>query len=218
MRRLLLMAAFVAALFVTVFGSAGAMEPAKSRAVVSDAFGEMITTFAGKKLDAATAEAAMAQIIKKYADLRLVAENMLGRYWQAAPSEIKDKFPGLMQQFFVKTFARTAVDIPAALKLAVLSVEDRGAWQVVHTRIGEAGGDLSDVNWVVAESADARYVICDVSMDGIAVIAAQISDWTSVIRQYGGTLEGLFGPLQVITRGNEPSEATPPEDRRRHQR
>ena len=218
MRGVLRMAASAAAFFLIFFGPASAMDAAKSRAVVSDAFGEMISTFGGKKLDAPAAQAAMTKIIRKYADLRLIAETKLGIFWQAAPSDVKDRFPGLMEQFFVKSFTRTAIDMPDNLKVTVLSVEDRGARQVVHTQIGEPGGDQSDVNWLVAESADARYVISDVAMDGVAIIAAQISDWTSVIREYGGTLAGLFGPLELLTRDKEPPGNGPQENSRRRQR
>lgn len=218
MRRPVLMAAFAATLFLNFFGSARAMDSAKSRAVVSDAFGEMIATFGGKTLDAMAAQTAMTQIIRKYADLRLIAESKFGRFWQDAPNSVKEKFPGLMEHFFVTTFSRLVINLPMDMTVNVVSVEDRGARQVVRTTIGEPGGDQSDVSWLIAESADAHYVICDVSKDGIAVIAAQISDWTSVIHQYGGTLEGLFGPLELITRDNKPSGNDSQDNSHRHQR
>ena len=194
-----------------------AMDGAKSASVVAEAFDEMTTTFGGKKLDAVVTRQSVASIIRRYANLRMTAEYMLGRYWEAAPSDVKDRFIALMGLFLVTSFAKTAADIPADLHISILRVDNRGSMQVVHSKIGARDGDQSDVNWDVAEADDGRYVINDVSMDGVLVITAMMSDWMSVIRQYGGALEGLLGPLELMTRSTASSESGPL-DNRRHQR
>ena len=183
-------------LALVVARPAMAVDQAQARILIQSAATDTMATFAGKKMSPDEARAALRPIIAKYGDMATESRQILGRYWSKASPESQQEFALLLERFIVTSFGGMLDDVPVGMHIEVLNAEARGDKMVVHSLASSMGEEATPVDWVVAETADGRPVIVDVSVDGAAMVETLHADFTSVIRSASGGLEGLFAPLR----------------------
>ncbi len=175
---------------------AAAVDTEQARLLVRSAAADTLASFAGKTLTPDEARAALRPLIAKYGDMETESRQILGRYWAKASPESQKEFAILLERFVVTAFGGMIDEVPAGQRIDVQSAEAQGNTVVVHSVASSPGEAPTPVDWVVADTAEGRPVIVDVSVDGAAMVATLQADFTSVIRSASGGLEALFGPIR----------------------
>jgi phospholipid transport system substrate-binding protein len=194
---------FVAGLLAVAVLFAGVQDAARAGSI-AEAPGEFIRNLADKAVAALTVEdITRAERVRRFRillnehfDVRTIGRFVLGRYWRKASEEERAEFlilfEGLIVDTYVDRFAKYS-----GQALSVTKTEDSRDDSIVYSRIDRpSGGPPVGVAWRL-RLRDGRYLIIDVMVEGVSMGQTQRSEFASVIRRNGGSVEGLLAKLRA---------------------
>jgi len=191
-----LVAAVLLPLALLAARPAAALDTEQASQLVRSASADALAAFAGKKMTADEARAAMRPLIAKYGDMMTESHQILGRYWSKASPEDQRQFAGLLERFVISAFGGMIDEVPADQKIQVVGAQAQGDRVVVRALVSSGSEIPTPVDWVVTDTSEGRAVIVDVAIDGVSLVPTLKEDFTSVIRSTTGRLEALFEPLR----------------------
>ena len=125
----------------------------------------------------------------------LIGKWVMGRHWRAASDMEKDEYMSLFEDLIVITYVDRFDQYSGEKINVVNTIMDPGKDAMVYSElVRPQGGDVIRIDWRVRQNGD-NYKIVDVYVAGISMGQTQRSEFASVIKQKGGTVEGL---LQVL--------------------
>ena len=128
--------------------------------------------------------------------IKIIARYVIGRYWKRATESQKAEYLNLFQELlavtYVNRFSEYAGENLNVVKSSVSSSKDA----VVHSQIVREGTQPVSVDWQVRSSDNVTFKIIDIKVEGISMGQTQKSEFSSVIRQNGGKVEGLLAELR----------------------
>lgn len=125
----------------------------------------------------------------------LIGKWVMGRHWRAASDVEKDEYMSLFEDLIVITYVDRFDQYSGEKINVVNTIMDPGKDAMVYSElVRPQGGDVIRIDWRVRQNGD-NYKIVDVYVAGISMGQTQRSEFASVIKQKGGTVEGL---LQVL--------------------
>lgn len=147
------------------------------------------------------AERFRALMLKNFA-VKGIAKFVLGRYWRKASETEKKEYLQLFEDLLVATYAERFAKYSGE-KLVVREAEVRGENDaIVHsTMVSVNSAKKLKVAWRV-RIKKGRYKIIDIMVEGISMIMTQKSEFSSFIRQNGGTIESLLSELKKRIQAN----------------
>ena len=134
--------------------------------------------------------------------LEVIARFVLGRHWRRASQEERSEFEELFEDYVVAAYARQLGNY-AGEQLVIEGGQtqgERGA--LVRSRITRPQGDPIQVEWRLRR-ADEGWRIIDVMVEGISMAVTHRSEFSSVIGNHGGRIDGL---LEVLRDKTAPAE------------
>lgn len=137
-------------------------------------------------------------ILTEIFDIPTIGQFVLGRYWRVTTDKQKTEYLNLFEEFVVQAYSNRFKEL-GDKKFAVgntqpLSEEDT----MVLTEISESKGPPIRVNWRVRNLPQGLKVV-DVQVEGVSMSITQRDEFASVIRNRGGTIEGLLTALREKT-------------------
>ncbi|MCK5546018.1 MAG: ABC transporter substrate-binding protein [Rhodospirillaceae bacterium] len=127
----------------------------------------------------------------------LIGKWVMGRHWRAASDVEKDEYMHLFEDLIVITYVDRFDQYSGEKINVVNTVMDPGKDAIVYSELVRPGGDgVIRVDWRVRQNGD-NYKIVDVYVEGISMGQTQRSEFASVIKQKGGTIEGLLKVLRT---------------------
>tara|TARA_B100001094_G_C17895138_1_gene653642 strand:- start:27 stop:644 length:618 start_codon:yes stop_codon:yes gene_type:complete len=182
-----------------------AIQPSSSRAEVSGKKAEtFISGLADQAIEAMTTpNVPQPDRVKRFKILlnenfavKTIARYVIGRYWKRATKSQKEEYLSLFQEMlavsYVNRFSEYAGENLNVTKSSISNDKD----VVVHSQIVRDGTQPVSVDWQVRSKDNINFKIVDIKVEGVSLGKTQKSEFSSVIRQNGGKVEGLLAVLR----------------------
>jgi len=173
-----------------------------AKAFIDDLTTEAINTLTAADIDKFERRKRFRQLMQDKFAFKGIAKWVLGRYWRQATEDERNQFVSLFEDLMVVTYADRFANY-AGEKIHVISAEVRnGQDALVHSNlIRAASSDPVDVIWRVRRIKD-QYKVVDVMVEGLSMGLTQQKEFTSVIRNNGGRVDGLLVELRKRLKSN----------------
>jgi phospholipid transport system substrate-binding protein len=181
------------------------IQPSSSHAEVSGKKAEaFISGLADKAIEAMTMpKVSKSERVKHFKVLlnenfavKTIARYVIGRYWKRATQSEKEEYLNLFQEMlavnYINRFSEYAGENLNVIKSSVSSSKDA----IVHSQIVRDGTQPVSVDWQVRSKDNVTFKIIDIKVEGVSLGQTQKSEFSSVIRQNGGKVEGLLAVLR----------------------
>ena len=138
------------------------------------------------------------EILEDTFDVKLIARFTLGRYWRRASEEQRKEYVHLFEDFIVQAYAARFKNY-AGERFEVGQVRDiNDQDQLVQSDIVLQDGRKIPVHWRVRGEKQ-MYRIVDVVVEGVSMAITQRDEFSSIINQHGGKVDGLLVALRKKT-------------------
>ncbi len=125
-----------------------------------------------------------------------IAQFVLGRYWRVATDEERSEYLKLFEQLIVDTYIdRFSRYSGETLKVTRTAADAESGDVMVYSEISRPAGKPIEVGWRV-RSVGSGFKIVDVFVEGVSMGQTQRSEFSSVIRNNGGTVEALLEEMR----------------------
>lgn len=141
-------------------------------------------------------EAAVRDLMRQGFDLPFIGRFVLGRHWRTVTQDQRAQYIELFSEYILQTYSSHLGGYTGET-LAITGSRAAGSKDaVVQTRIVRPSGPPIDADWRV-RAKDNRYLIIDVSVEGVSMAVTQRSEFAAVIKNHG--FEGLLAALRART-------------------
>lgn len=125
-----------------------------------------------------------------------IGQFVLGRYWRAATPEERKEYLALFEELIVVTYVdRFSRYSGERLKVTRTVSDNDSGDTIVYSEISRPAGQPIEVGWRVRKYASA-FKIVDVYVEGVSMGQTQRSEFSSVIRNNGGSLTALLDEMR----------------------
>jgi phospholipid transport system substrate-binding protein len=132
---------------------------------------------------------------------------VLGKYWRRASPEERAEYRVLFEDYIVATYAGRIDDYGGeTLELGAARLERPGL-ALVSSQVMRLEGPPVAVDWRLHHDGHGWRVI-DIVIQGISLAITQRAEFSSVIRESGGRVEGLLDKLRQAIRQDQPKASS----------
>jgi phospholipid transport system substrate-binding protein len=125
-----------------------------------------------------------------------IGQFVLGRYWRTATPEERKEYLALFEEMIVVTYVdRFSRYSGERLKVTRTVADNDSGDTIVYSEISRPAGQPIEVGWRVRKYASS-FKIVDVSVEGVSMGQTQRSEFSSVIRNNGGSLTALLDEMR----------------------
>ncbi|MDP4796129.1 MAG: ABC transporter substrate-binding protein [Rhodospirillales bacterium] len=168
----------------------------KAEAFIVKLADEAISKLTDKSIGIEEQEKRFREIVREHIAFNTIARWVLGgHYWRAATEAQQNRYLGLFEDLMVATYAHRFQNYDGE-KMTVAStrvVEDGQA--LVQTTLQRPGADKPlRVDWRVRET-DGKLRVIDIMVEGLSMAQTQRSEFSAVLRDNGGNIDGLLDTL-----------------------
>ena len=176
--------------FVTA-AAGPARHPAAARiAALGD---EVLAALENPAVGEAERDAILCRVLARDVDIPLIGRFVIGRYWDKADVKQQREYLTLFKAFLVRTYAARLGGIRID-EFEVLDARTVGEADIlVRSRVDSGERRPVRADWRVRER-DGRYLILDLSVEGISMAIMLRQEFASVLRRHG--LDGLLSMLR----------------------
>jgi phospholipid transport system substrate-binding protein len=201
---LILLAAFAFA------GDATRAAPAGDAAgFVSNLVNEGLQTLANEKMTPSDREQQFRTLLVDDFDMQRIARFVLGRYWNEASEQDRQKFQKLFQDYVVHSYsARFSQYSGQQVKVMGARPESETTTIVMSQILQPNGAPPAKVDWRVRKGENG-FKIVDVDVEGVSMLITQREEFGTVIQRNGGTVAGLNHALEQKLAQGDTSMAAP---------
>lgn len=135
-------------------------------------------------------------------DIPAIARRVLGRYWPRAVKDgLDEEYVSLFEDYVVLIYASRFRQYSGETFEAQDVRPGSADFLIVGSRVvaPDSSAPPIRVDWLVVNTNDA-YKIHDVVIEGVSMVVTQRSEFSSVIGQRGGTVQGLLDVLREKTK------------------
>jgi len=138
-------------------------------------------------------ETKIRELLRQNFDLDTIGRFVLSRYWRTASADQKSEYMSLFSEYVLKTYARR-LGAYSNEQFKVMSSKPLGSRDaIVLTEITQqAGGQPITAGWRVRDTNNSDKII-DVMVEGVSMVAAQRSEFESIIQK-----QGLTGLIEIL--------------------
>jgi phospholipid transport system substrate-binding protein len=125
-----------------------------------------------------------------------IGQFVLGRYWRTATSEEQKQYLDLFEKLIVVTYVdRFSRYSGERLKVTRAVFDKESGDTIVYSEISRPAGEPIQVGWR-ARKYGTSFKIVDVLVEGVSMGQTQRSEFSSVIRNNGGSLTALLDEMR----------------------
>ena len=136
------------------------------------------------------------KLLNEHFAVQTIGRWVLGRYWNRATDAEKKEYLSLFEDLIVITYVDRFTAYSGEKLTVTKAVPANGEDLLVTTVITQPNSaEKVEVSWRVREYKDS-FKIVDVIVAGVSMGQTQRSEFASVIRRNGGTVEGLLNKLR----------------------
>lgn len=184
-------------LALLLIASQGISAADKTDEFIRDVGQRAISSLQDPDLSSAEREAQFRKIFNESFDVKLLARFSLGVYWRRSTRSQQQEYIRLFENFVVMAYA-TRFSGYSGEKFKVGSMRElKGGDKLVASEIILIDGRTVPVHWRVRDKK--KNLIVDVLVEGISMAITQRDEFTSIISQNGGRIDGLLIALRNRT-------------------
>jgi phospholipid transport system substrate-binding protein len=136
-------------------------------------------------------------LLKDHFAVKTIGRWVLGRYWNRATKEQRSEYLSLFEDLVIVTYVDRFTAYSGETLSVTKIVPATGKDLLVNTNISRPNSAQPiTVDWRVRQR-DSGFKIVDVIVEGVSMGQTQKSEFASVIRRNGGTIEGLLSKLRT---------------------
>ena len=141
-------------------------------------------------------------------DMPRIARFVLGRYWNEASEQERQRFQRLFEDYVVRAYAQRFSEYSGQTVKITGERAESDTSAVVQSQIVQPNGaPPAKVDWRVHKDGG-TYKIVDVDVEGVSMVLTQREEFSSVIQRSGG-LSGLNKELEQKLASGDASLAAP---------
>jgi phospholipid transport system substrate-binding protein len=199
-RRLLRRAAgavgVMALLWFVGTGPTGAAENDEAGAFVSSLTAAAIEQLTDAAVPRDERKARFRTLFKQNFDLPAIGRFVVGRYWRGASAKAQEDFLAAFEDVMVERFVPQFEGYVDTNFQVVLVREAQGKDRfMVSSTITPPGREKVAIDWLVRRE-DGQFKVLDVIGEGVSMALTLRSEYASVIKRSGGTIDGLTALLR----------------------
>lgn len=137
----------------------------------------------------------------KSVDIDWIAKFVIGRTWNAASEEQREKYTELYREFLTKTYVENFAENPdkRISGIKILTVNDGvDSNFTVATQMQLTNQDKLNVNYLVREK-EGRYKVLDIAIENVSLINTHRAEFTTIATSRG--LDGVIAKLNELVSG-----------------
>ncbi len=137
------------------------------------------------------------KILNAKFEVKLLARFTLGRFWRRATEMQQKEYTSLFEDFIVKAYAARFADYKGENFVVgkIRNINERD--NLVQSEVVLTDGRKIPVDWRVRNGKELKIV--DVSVEGVSMAITQRDEFSSIINQNGGKIDGLLAALRKKT-------------------
>lgn len=197
-QRVALFVSAIALVFSLALPRAEALQAADPSALINNLVAEAISNIKDQQAGDADRETKFRALLESGFDIPRISRFVLGRYWNGASDEQRQKFTTLFEDWIVRSYsARFREYNGESIKVTGARTETETTTAVMSQFTKPNGGPPAKVEWHVRKLTDGSFKIVDVSVEGISMALTQRDDIAAVADRNGGTADGLNRALET---------------------
>lgn len=154
---------------------------------------EMLT---GAGLSMAERETQFKDLLSQNFDVPRIGNFVLGQYRRQASEEELTSFYEVFQETMVATYIGRFDELSTNGFTVERAIPDGDTGAIVTTSVRDAQGQTARVDWRL-RTAGSSFVVIDVAVEGVSIAQTLREEYSSVLRQNGGTVGGLVDALRA---------------------
>jgi phospholipid transport system substrate-binding protein len=137
------------------------------------------------------------KILNAKFEVKLLARFTLGRFWRRATEMQQKEYTSLFEDFIVKAYAARFADYKGENFVVgkIRNINERD--NLVQSEVVLTDGRKIPVDWRVRNGKELKIV--DISVEGVSMAITQRDEFSSIINQNGGKIDGLLAALRKKT-------------------
>ncbi len=158
---------------------------------------QAIDSLTGKEMSDAQRQDGFRAILNRTFEVPLIAKFTLGRYWRRASEEQRTEYVRLFEDFIVQAYAARFKDYSGEAFTVgkVRDVDERDV--LVQSQLVLKDGRTIVVYWRVRGKTEPKII--DVIVEGVSMAITQRDEFSAIINQNGGKIDGLLSALRKKT-------------------
>ncbi len=191
-RRLLVLAALVAAPLASAQAQMQAASPQAAATFIQSAGSELARVVSGAESVAAKRQRLL-PFLDRTVDVDGIARFCLGRYWQAATPAQRTEYMRLFRVVLANGVAGRLGDYQEGTTSVTTGRPDvREDGIYVPTTVKRGDNPPNKVTWLVIRASDGGFRIADVAAEGVSLRLTQRNDYASFLSRHGGDVGALI--------------------------
>lgn len=154
---------------------------------------EMLT---GTGLSTAERETQFKDLLSQNFDVPRIGNFVLGQYRRQASEEELTSFYEVFQETMVATYIGRFDELSTNGFTVERAIPDGDTGAIVTTSVRDTQGQTARVDWRL-RTAGSSFVVIDVAVEGVSIAQTLREEYSSVLRQNGGTVGGLVDALRA---------------------
>jgi phospholipid transport system substrate-binding protein len=144
----------------------------------------------------AAREAGIRRVLEAHFDLAYMGRSTLGRYWNQATPEQRERFLKASASAEARAYAeRFGQYRGQTLTVGRINTQGNGV-SIVDSKLNQSDGDPVAIQWEVRNEGQGPRIV-DVKTEGVSMIMTRRADFISYIRSHGGQVELLINELEA---------------------
>ena len=193
-----LLACLVAVALVTLGHSSRANADASldgARKFIEDLAAQATEKLGDKAITAKERRKRFQSLLAAHFDIPTIGRWVLGKHWRKATPAQRRRYMRLFENMIVNTYAERFLELSEDV-FKVIKVMAKGKKDIiVRTRLERPKRDSTiQLDWRV-RARDGKFKVVDVMAEGVSMGQTQRSEFSSVIRNNGGAIDGLLAEL-----------------------
>lgn len=177
------------------------MDAASARSFIEGLADNAIAALTPPDIPQAEREARARELLRQNFAVETIGQFVLGRYWRTATPDERTEYLKLFEELIVSTYVDRFKRYTGQGLKVTGSVDQPDGDVLVNSEIERTGAAPVSIAWRVRDQ-DGRPQIVDVMVEGVSMGQTQRSDFSSVIRNSGGSLAGLLDEMRQRIHAN----------------
>lgn len=141
------------------------------------------------------------QLLRDNFAVQTIGQFVLGRHWKTATAEERAEYIRLFEDLIVTTYVDRFRRYSGQKLLITNTTSDAESGDVfVNSEIERTGSTPVAIGWRVRDDGSGPKIV-DVIVEGVSMSQAQRSEFSSVIRNSGGSIAGLLAEMRKRVQG-----------------
>lgn len=169
----------------------------EAQSFIVDLGDRVIEELTPKGLKRAERETRFRSILNDHFAVDAIGQWVLGRYWRKANKAQREQYLELFENLIIATYVNRFENYKGQTFSVQKAVMKGGKDAIVSSRINQTDGSPPvKVDWRVKRTKSGSYKIVDVIVEGISMGQTQRSEFASVIRENGGSIDAFLDRLR----------------------